>query len=373
MKLLFLDQFGDLGGAQLCLLDLLPDLRREGWEAHVAAPAGGPLAGRLRALGVEFHELPLRGYSLGRKGVLDVLRFLGDVRRLGAKIRGLAVDIGPDAIYVNGPRLMPAVAHCGAGRPVVFHSHNLVTGRGSRLLVSRAIAHTGALVIAASRFVGRQWSQSQVVYGGVEGPPREPRFRRDPSPIRIGMIGRIAPQKGQLQFVAAAHRLAGSTGAEFVLCGDALFGDPAGERYRDRVRRSASGRVEWLGWRDDVYEVLGGLDLLVAPSAGEGGVPRVLLEAFAAGVPALALDSGAVQEAVEDGRNGFLLASSEPAEIARRISEILSQRERLEKVAAHARGTWLDRFTRRRYAAGICGLLRRWDRSGRAIPGAARP
>ena len=170
----------------------------------------------------------------------------------------------------------------------------------------------------------------------------------------VGMIGRIAPQKCQMQFVSAARQV---LAAEFILCGDALFGDPAGERYRDEVLRLASGSVRWLGWRDDIYEVLSRLDLLVMPSAGEGGVPRVLLEAFAAGVPVLALDSGAVKEVVIEGRNGFLLASSDPAEMARRIQEVLAQRERLKAVAEQAHCTWRERFTRERYVAGIRELL----------------
>ena len=354
MKILFLDQFSDLGGAQLCLLDLLTGLQREGWEPHVAVPETGALTARLRALGVNVHELGMRRYSLGRKGPLDAVRFAADFRGLAARIRELSAHIEADLIYTNGPRLMPAVAYSGAGRPVVFHSHNLVTGAGSRFLVSGAIKRTGALVIAASRFVGRQWEKPRVVYGGVEGPPREHESRRDGSRMRIGMIGRITPQKGQLQFVAAAHQC---PAAEFVLCGDALFGDPAAERYRDQVRRLASGAVRWLGWRDDVYEVLNSLDLLVMPSAGEGGVPRVLLEAFAAGVPVLALDSGAVKEVVVEGRNGFLLASGDPKEIARRIREILARKEALKAVADQAHRIWRDRFTRQRYVAGICELL----------------
>lgn len=354
MKVLFLEQFADLGGAQLCLLDLLREVLFEGWEAHVAMPGAGPLAGRARELGASVRELPAGRYSLGRKGPLDAVRFAADLGRLAERIRELSR--GMDLIYVNGPRLMPAAARAGTGCPVVFHSHNYVTGWGSRILVSRAIKRSGALVIAASRFVARPWGDAHVVYGGVDGPPAGYRRRGAGAPPRIGMIGRIAPQKGQLEFVMAARRV---RAAEFVLCGDALFGDRAGERYRDEVLRTASGAVRWLGWRDDVYEVLSNLDLLVLPSAGEGGVPRVLLEAFAAGVPVLALDSGAVPEAVSEGHNGFLLRSRKPAEIARRICEILTRRERLQAAAKEARRTWRERFTRERFVADACEVVAR--------------
>src|SRR5579859_8167135 len=53
MTILFLDQFSDLGGAQRCLLDLLPAVRDRGWRAHVAAPGDGPLRTHAEKLGAK--------------------------------------------------------------------------------------------------------------------------------------------------------------------------------------------------------------------------------------------------------------------------------------------------------------------------------
>lgn len=322
MKILFLDQFSELGGGQLCLLDLLP---QPGWEAHVAAPGSGPLVERLRRLGAVVHRLPALG-----KG----LRYVSELPAVTREIRGLVARIEPDVVYVNGPRVMPAVT---PGRPVIFHAHNRPNA-AARWLVRRAVRRTRATVIAASRFA---W-EGRVVYGGVAGSLLVQRGQA------IGLIGRFSPQKGQKEFVLAAAQL--PTDWRFILCGDAQFG---GTRYRDRVLATAPPSVQYLGWRDDVYEVLANLGMLVVPSAGEGGVPRVILEAFAAGVPVLALDSGAIPEVVRDGENGFLLSSSAPSEIARRLRELAPQPERLAAVAARARREWQERFTVERYRREI--------------------
>ena len=320
MKILFLDQFSELGGGQLCLLDLLP---RSGWEAHAAAPGNGPLLDRLARLGVVVHRLSLGSYTAGRKSLRDALRFASDRRVVAREIRELVERIAPDVVYVNGPRLMPLVEG-----PVVFHAHNRVGGVAGRLVRS-AVRRTGATVIAASRFV---WDGpgARVIYGGVVG-QASGLSRQARGLSHIGLIGRFSPQKGQKQFVQAAALLPPDW--KFVLCGDAPFGET---RYRDQVLAMAPLSVQYLGWRDDVYQVLSGLALLVVPSAGEGG-PRVILEAFAAGVPVLALDSGAIPEMVRDGENGFLLRSAAPEEIARRLRELVPQRDRLASVAARAR------------------------------------
>jgi hypothetical protein len=341
MKILFLDQFSELGGGQLCLVDLLP---KSGWEAHAAVPGKGPLVERLQQLGVEVHRLSLGSYTAGRKTLRDGMQFVSDRRVVSREIRELVERIAPDVVYVNGPRLMPLVEG-----PVVFHAHNRVTGLAGRL-VRRAVRRTGATVIAASRFV---WDGpgARVIYGGVSGTNRQTQGQA------VGLIGRFSPQKGQKQFVQAAALLPPDW--KFILCGDAQFGET---HYRDQVLSLAPPSVHHLGWRDDVYEVLSDLALLVVPSAGEGG-PRVIAEAFAAGVPVLALDSGAIPEMVRDGENGFLLRSAAPEEIARRLRELVPQRDRLAAVAARARQDWQERFTVERYRREI------WD----VVTAAARP
>ena len=74
MEILFLDQFGEVGGAQRVLLDLLPAVQRLGWRARVALPAG-PLVEQLRVREIGVSEIPSGPYRSGRKGIADLVRF----------------------------------------------------------------------------------------------------------------------------------------------------------------------------------------------------------------------------------------------------------------------------------------------------------
>jgi glycosyltransferase involved in cell wall biosynthesis len=92
------------------------------------------------------------------------------------------------------------------------------------------------------------------------------------------------------------------------------------------------GRVRFLGVRRDVPELMSAADGYVLSSAWEG-MPLVLLEAGAAGIPIVATAVGGNREVVMDGRTGFLVPSGEPAALAKgmlRLAELPpDQRRRL--------------------------------------------
>src|SRR5206468_10417372 len=127
----------------------------------------------------------------------------------------------------------------------------------------------------------------------------------------------------QLEFVQAARML--PPDCRFIVCGAPLFSNPAAARYFELVREAAAGLpVEFMGWRDDIGAVLSELDLLVAPSAPVEATTRVILEAYAAGVPVVASASGGIPEIVRDGQTGFLTPPGDPAKLAARIRAALA-------------------------------------------------
>jgi glycosyltransferase involved in cell wall biosynthesis len=160
------------------------------------------------------------------------------------------------------------------------------------------------------------------------------------------MIGRIAPQKEQAEFLRAARILAREfPDCEFVVCGAPVFGTAA---YAEEVRQLAEGLpVEFIDWRDGVWPVLSSLDVMVAPSLFAEATTRVVLEAFSAGVPVVAFATGGIPEVVEHGRTGLLADQPTPEALARAVRGMM--RSDLEKFAAAAKQEWLDRFTLAEY------------------------
>jgi glycosyltransferase involved in cell wall biosynthesis len=353
MNLLLLDQFSDLGGAQKNLLELLPAIRDAGWKTLVGLPGEGALFERVQELGFETEPIACGPYASGRKSAADFGRFVAGTPRLARQMREMATRVDAALVYLNGPRLLPAAAMAGLGRPVLFHSHSFLAPGAARRLSAAALRRMDAWVVAQCEFVAAPWrscvrpERVSVIYNGVAGPAHAAE-RLPGRPARVGCIGRIAPEKGQREFVAAAARIHQALpDCRFVIYGSPLFGESAAERYAAQVRSDAAGLpVEFAGWVNDVYASMAELDLLLVPSAGHEATTRVILEAFAAGVPVIAFPSGGIPEVVEDGVTGVLAKGVE--EMARRAIELLAGDERIAIVEA-ARKSWERRFTLERY------------------------
>ncbi len=346
MKILFLDQYGDLGGAQACLLDLIPAIQAQDWTAHAAVPGGGPLAARLRATGVIVHTVRA-GRSLA-------------IAYNARSIRKVLYQTGCDIVYVNGGRLLPSAAIAAHRRvPLIFHAHWRYTGAAA-WAARWSLRKSNASVIGCCRYVtarlGVPEARVHMIPNGVADCGfRERSFERSAG-LFIGIIGRIASEKGQLEFLRVASLLAPHfPNVRFVICGAPLFSNL---RYHDTVRRRARELgVEFLGWRDDIASVLGQLDLLVIASHEEG-LPRVLLEAFSAGVPVVSFPAGGIPEALKDGDTGFLVPDFTAEGLAGRIRSLLEgDPAKLREAARNARRAWEQSYDVAHYRRAITNVL----------------
>jgi glycosyltransferase involved in cell wall biosynthesis len=357
MRLLLLDQFSELGGAQQCLLDLLPAIAVRGWKALIGMPGIGEMFARVRELGFEAETISCGPYGSGPKSARDMARFAVDTPRLASKIRRLEGRVDAELLYINGPRLLPAAALAGVSCPVIFHAHSYLGRSIVRQLAGAALRRMNARVVAQSRFVAEAWAEFvdhvNVIYNGVAG-PREWKRREAGLPPRVGCIGRIAPEKGQIEFVKVAELVHSAVPeCRFVVHGASMFADPS---YEARVRDSAEGLpIEFAGWTKNVYAAMEQLDVLLVPSARVEATTRVILEAFAAGLPVIAFGVGGIPEVVVHGVDGLLVNS--PDEMARETIALLRDDTRRHDMSDAARTTWSRRFTLDRYRDEMLQLL----------------
>ena len=166
-------------------------------------------------------------------------------------------------------------------------------------------------------------------------------FRQPPRRI-VGAAGRLSPEKGFDVLVRAAARVVQRDPS----VGFVVFGDGA---CRAALRRQIDDaglgdRFILGGFRGDLDRLLPFFDLLTLPSYTEG-MPNVVLEAFAAGVPVAATAVGGAPEVVEDGVSGFLVPAGDDAALADRIALALATEDRLRDMGMHGRQRVHDQFT----------------------------
>ncbi len=147
-----------------------------------------------------------------------------------------------------------------------------------------------------------------------------PRVYRQEGPFLILSAGRLTAQKDFSSLLAAFALLADDLpGARLALAGEGRLG----EALRDQARRlGIEQRVDFLGTRSDLEQWMARADLFVLPSRYEG-LPTVLLECMARGLPVVASDIPGTRELVTHGVNGWLAQPGSPAGLAAAIGHAL--------------------------------------------------
>jgi len=365
MNILCVDQYGDLGGGQRMLLDLLPSFTVRGWNPYVAAPdENGTFLVTVRERGYGTGSFQLGGYSKIHKPPAEILRYLREASRLTKQflnwIRTLAIDV----IYVNGPRLLApaALAARRSSIPLVFHCHNRLHQRSAAYLAATSLRLASAQVIACCRYAVeplRSYIKNEVVhviYNGVAAEAVNAPENRT-SIRRIGVVGRIEEEKGQLDFVQAARILSTSyPELRFSVIGKPLFAD---QSYFERVRSASGGLpIEFPGWVDGMADLFGSLDLLVVPSTSADATPRIILEALAFGIPVVAFAVGGIPELLTDMETGILVKDRTPEALARGVAVALGMSAEERRTLIHnGRRLWQDHHRPEAYGNEICRVI----------------
>jgi glycosyltransferase involved in cell wall biosynthesis len=148
----------------------------------------------------------------------------------------------------------------------------------------------------------------------------------------VGFLGRLSPQKNPLLLVDAFAKLAPRhPDAMLAIAGDGPLEAEAREAER---ALGLTGRIVWLGFRRPV-DVMPGFDVFALPSRYEG-LPYVLLEAVAAGLPIVSTPVGGSETVIDNDGNGIITAAT-PEDFAAGLGRLLGDRALRHRMAASAR------------------------------------
>jgi glycosyltransferase involved in cell wall biosynthesis len=163
-----------------------------------------------------------------------------------------------------------------------------------------------------------------------------------PRDVIVVGVGRQSPEKGFDQLVESARLLVReSDSVGIVLIGDG----PDRRMLEERVRAAGLTRhVVFAGFRTDIDRLLPGADILAQASFTEG-LPNVVLEACAAGIPVVATNVGGTCEIIDEGVSGLLVPAGDPAALAARLLDLVRSTQRRRAMGSRGRELARARFS----------------------------
>ncbi|HKA92015.1 MAG TPA: glycosyltransferase [Haliangiales bacterium] len=357
-----LSSFG-MGGQERVALDLAASQVRAGYRVSavsLAPPPDGPLAAEFRAAGAEVDRVARPGPGFDPALVL----------RLGRWLRKHRVDLTHTH---NRMALIYGAPAARLARSAVVHTkHGRNRKGGTRLLAAKLAARLVDAFVAVSaetaEFARARGEVDErrltVIPNGVE----LDRFRPDPEArarVRaelgidagawvVGTVGRIAGEKNQSLLLRAVAPLLGPQ-ARLVVAGDGPLLPALSELA---AALGIAPHVRLLGARRDVPSVLNALDAFVLSSTTEG-LPLVIPEAMATGLPVVSTSVGGIPTVIDEGQTGFLVPAGDEAALRERVARLRDDPELARACGARARSAAVTRYSSERMQRDYIELYER--------------
>lgn len=370
-RLLFLDQFGTVGGAQQVLLETLGVLDPTEFEATVALNGPGNLRRLLRCRGIPVIDLPLGNYHSGHKTIGDIARFGPRTVLCSLFLASSLVRDHFELIFANGPRTFACAVLAGrvTKRPVIWHLHNVLSSeaaaKGLAFLaswVSQIIVCSKSAAAPLVKYRPSLHSKIRLIHNAVPDwqPTAHKRdtetwrhsFGLDKGFVSFGILGRVTPFKGQAQFIEAARLvLQHSPKVRFFVVGSPAPDCPEDQAYYEGMRAQVENstmrsQVLFLEHQDEICRYYSLIDVVVLASQGEEALPRTIVEAMYLGKPIVAPGQKGMCEILRDGDTGLLAETAKPRLLADKMIELLNDPARRQILGTAAQKDVMARFSR---------------------------
>jgi len=347
MNLLFASSIATWGGGENWMLSALEGMAGRGHRVWLAGRPGSELVRRAGALGLECVEMDYRGDFDPR----TFWRFFRHCRRenidvLCTNMQRVLRIAGPAARLAGVRAVVPRV---GSQSPL-----------GGKISHRWAWRHVAAGIIANSGATADTLRESapwlppghiRTIYNGLRleryaaTAERRAEARRRlgtaPEAPVIGMVGELTTRKNHILVLRRLPALIERfPGLRLWIIGE---GDQREVLRTEADRLGVAGHLVLAGFRDDVPDLICGMDLLAHPALMEG-FGYVLVEAMAAGLPVVAAHASNLPEIVDEGETGYLIDPADAAQWENRLCEVLADDELRAQLGARGRRRAHERF-----------------------------
>jgi glycosyltransferase involved in cell wall biosynthesis len=365
-------------GAEKSLLDAAREARNLGHGVLVWTPGEGLLSSMLRNEGFGVRLMAFPNLWLQARQGLPLPREMWHAIKACLsfhwlwKTRRVLREDEPDAVHVNTVvNVWPAVAAWSLGIPVVWHVREIYPPgwrrRFSEALVKRMAARAVCVSHAAAEalpgmFAGKLF----VLHNGISLENSVPCVEKSETRRRSGAgpgdsvllwAGQWEAHKGLGDFLRISallvERMQEAGNFKIAVLGAPPKPHPMRKTHRLARRLHLSESIHWAGFQPNPGDWYHAADLLIFTSLRPDPLPRVLLEAMAAGLPAVAYGGGGVPELVEDGVTGILVKTGDVEGAARAVETLLRDEALRRRMGEAARRRAEENFGMERFREGL--------------------
>lgn len=330
-----------LGGTENVVLQLC-ELLSEKVNKIVVCSSGGVHEMKLQEMGIKHYRIP----DIASKNPIDMLKIYRSIKSI--------INKEQITIIHSHHRMGAFYAELTAPKNVVkvANAHNTFTDK--KKLTKLAYRNTKVIAVGEmvqknlTEYFGIPEEQVCVIHNAVKPfdgnvvPIEELQREHDKGNVLIGNIGRLSEQKGMTYFIDAAEiTLRTHPEACFVIVGD---GEEK-EQLHELVKiKGLQEKVLFLGYRNDVQNVMSQLDFVVLSSLWEG-LPLTPIEAYSVGKTVIGTAVDGTPEIIRNGVDGYLVEPRNPAQLAEKMNELIKNLELRENMGAQAMKRYQDEFS----------------------------
>ena len=260
------------------------------------------------------------------------------------------------------------------GRPLVYHVHSPVGRDSTRSLAntinqwvesfaSRGVNHFVCVSDSIQEYMeglGHCRNLLTTVPNGVSVVDDVPDRDTPGGTWTIGTTALFRPRKGIEVLLEAMAKLK-SSGANVRLLAVGPF---ESDEYERKIKQLAaelgvSEMIEWTGFTNDVNQYFQRMDLFVLPSLFGEGLPMVILEAMASGVPVVAADVEGIPQAIRDRVDGLIFEPGNANDLATQVQRFQTGQIDWQAVRQSALGRQREKFSDRSMAHGVAAVYER--------------
>ena len=339
-NILLLHSSNDLYGASKIFLQLIDLFISKDFNVHVVLPEKGKLDDFLnkKDITLSYYELGvLRKKYLNPLGLFNrIVTNLKAIKFLSNYIKDHSINL----IYTNTSTILcGGIAAKKNGIPSLFHIHEIPTGnRLYEIFSGKIINIISNKVLTVSNSVKKHWLKNinenkiERIYNGIvfEKTDYLNKIDRAQDDFVITSVARLIPYKGHIYLIDIANELVKkSTKFKFLIVGDTLSNYLSYEKsVKQKVKDlGLENQIKFLGFRDNVPNILKQSDLFIHPAIAPDPLPTVLFESLHNDLPSVATNLGGAIEILDDGNNGLLIPYNDPKKAANLINEYCSNTE----------------------------------------------